>query len=113
MNPEAQRIAIGRYCGWKFAPHQELWVQFGRADNTRPLQKELPNYLTDLNAMHGAEGIALQGMATIIEYERHIRQITLRDAKEGSGLYERIIRATAAQRAEAFLRTIGKWSEKG
>jgi hypothetical protein len=61
-----------------------------------------------------AEGFALRGWSAdkISQWERHVRRITLTDGEEGSGLYERIIRATAHQRAEAFLCTIGKWREE-
>jgi hypothetical protein len=67
----------------------------------------LPDYLNDLNAMHEAEKVLSRGEG----YHQ----------KGGFGLYKTAlaevcdeqhpIDATAAQRAEAFLRTIGKWEE--
>lgn len=56
------------------------------------------DYCTDLNAIHEAEQ-TLKGMAL---YE-HIDQLF-------DLCYEPTI-ATARQRAEAFLRTLGKWEE--
>jgi len=59
-----------------------------------------PNYSTDLNEMHQAEE-ALKGK------QFGTYGLALNDI-EGS-LWG--IRATARQRAEAFLRTLGKWEE--
>lgn len=69
------------------------------------------DFMHDLNAIHAAESKILTSQLSIAEYEHHVRQITLRDAAEGSGLYERLIRATATQRTEALLRTLKKWEE--
>ena len=57
------------------------------------------NYCNDLNAMHDAE-------ATLTEDQlwRMAREIERNDEQW-------YFRATARQRAEAFLRTIGKWEE--
>jgi len=60
----------------------------------------IPDYCNDLNAMHEAEEL-LKGK----QFEAY--GIELNDI-EGS-LWG--IRATARQRAEAFLRTLGKWEE--
>lgn len=64
-------------------------------------QGVLPDYLNDLNAMHDAE------KALGLSYDRwtrELRAICERDRRC-------IESATASQRAEAFLRTIGKWEE--
>lgn len=61
------------------------------------------DYLNDLNAMHEAENIILtQSRASA--FWTHLYSICVRDKNPGW-------HATAAQRAEAFLRTIGKWTE--
>jgi hypothetical protein len=116
MTPEKQRIAIAEACGWKWvgSPEQvaatsgftmpEKWV----VDPNGALQfpHNTPDYVNDLNAMHEAE-LAVFGndwdealwatykhaLYGVIEMNRHV------------------INSTAAQRAEAFLRTIGKWEE--
>jgi hypothetical protein len=70
---------------------------------------EIPNYCTDLNAMHEAEKVlvykpeSIIGRSTRSEYEKHIAAIC--------GDFRWGLSATARQRAEAFLRTIGKWEE--
>lgn len=58
------------------------------------------DYCTDLNAMHEAED-ELRG-------NQYMVYATILDSVEGS-LFG--IRATARQRAEAFLRVMGKWEE--
>jgi hypothetical protein len=109
MNPEEQRIAIAQACGWKlksdelgpmwswqneFLTHRIKWVTHKEMAS----QGVLPDYLNDLNAMHKAEE-SLHGNQ-YVEYTNLLIEI------EGS-LFG--IRATAAERAEAFLHTIGKW----
>ena len=61
------------------------------------LHQHLPDYLNDLNAMHEAEKVIR---------ERADRVDSYLDQLDGamSGVH-----ATAAQRAEAFLRTLGLW----
>ena len=74
----------------------------------------LPDYLNDMNAMHEAEK-SLKGKAHSsattdeeIEYCRHLSEII------GVEWFRvpRMVMATAAQKAEAFLRTIGRWEDE-
>ena len=94
MTPEQQRIAIAEACGWT-TKHKGLWVE------QLQTYAALPDYLNDLNAMHEAEGILTNEQ---IEVYCSFLQ------KPQWGIWWGI-HATAAQRAEAFLRTIGKWEE--
>lgn len=64
------------------------------------MKDELPDYLTDLNAMHEAEE-HLRGH----QFQRYAEMLDDIIGSLGG------IRATARQRAEAFLRTLGKWKE--
>lgn len=68
-----------------------------------------PNYPADLNAMHEAENVLTGEQRR--SYSGHLcRIIGPRGYDEWSGLYDfALLSTTAAQRAEAFLRTIGKW----
>lgn len=61
-----------------------------------------PNYCTDLNAMHEAEKV-LTGDQRSIFYPRWLGGFMSRTGP---------IYATASERAEAFLRTLGKWEEE-
>ena len=113
MTPEQQRIAIAEACGWK---ETEAWLDgrrcFERADiNAGWDFDSLPDFLNDLNAMHEAEKVLTPD--TIPEYLCQLFDVATNGR---SGLYpvaENYLshHATASQRAEAFLRTIGKWEE--
>jgi len=112
MTPESQRIAIAEACGWKNHDHPDV-MQFMQGW-TMPEQwcmdpkgvlrfnHKRPNYLNDLNAMHEAEKVLKGGMRS--KYDAELTLICSRD-------YNFIWESTASQRAEAFLRTIGKWEE--
>jgi hypothetical protein len=96
MTPDEQRIAIAEACGW--VAHS--WVGYkGRKcqgwlntkTNLRSLH--LPDYLTDLNAMHEAEKVLTPEQRDT--YCDHL-----------GGSLSACAFATAAQRAEAFCRTL-------
>lgn len=100
MTPEAQRIAIAEACGWK--------TEYRDAVSS---VTALPDYLNDLNAMHDAENFLfpveisdLYGPDLVKEYASYLPHMCI--GHPGGAM-----RATASQRAEAFLRTIGKWQE--
>jgi hypothetical protein len=103
MNPEQQRIAIAEavgkwHSGW---PHEYM----NQSDRLR----HIPNYLNDLNAMHCAEEMLADDQW--VEYRENIRTVVLGPVRYVSQWCKADIHSTAAQRAEAFLRTIGKWEE--
>ena len=70
---------------------------------------ERPNYLNDLNAMHEAEKVLTLGQRVI--YADNLCIIWTGRDDRAVPIWFWITEATAAQRAEAFLRTIGKWEE--
>ena len=97
MTPEQQRIAIAEACGW--TDTQIIDGKYGQTD--------VPNYLNDLNAMHEAEKIIPRQLFHVDYWQKgygRFQQIL-------SGITITPYSATASQRAEAFLRTIGKWEE--
>jgi len=97
---EQQRIAIAEACGWRQISD---WKSAGINGQhpTEPWTEVIPDYLNDLNAMHDAEKVI--GPIKGIEFCYHLNEMGM------SGEWE-ILTATAAQRAEAFLRTINKWT---
>ena len=112
MNPKAQRMAIAEACGAKWmclyaASHTCLTFLLGsepnwewcHKDEVNPLGPDIPDYLNDLNAMHEAEKCEKLEYQ-FDEYSRELCQVCA---------FGMPICATAAQRAEAFLKTIGKW----
>jgi hypothetical protein len=115
MTPESQRIAIAKTCGWKISlneetsEHQEYWyVEGGGSCGTYGSKeyavKALPNYLTDLNAMHEAE-------KQLIAKSQQDRFMYYLQQGYASDQFWCIAHATAAQRAEAFLRTLNLWKD--
>jgi hypothetical protein len=113
MKPEQQRIAIAEACGWTQIESCTCCDGVSRGYQPTPgaHKKHLPDYLNDLNAMHEAEKVL-----TYEQAEEFVEQLYLADQK--NNLAENpppwrfnVASATAAQRAEAFLRTIGKWED--
>lgn len=71
------------------------------------------DYLNDLNDMHDAERKKLYGKWREVytkNLELVIRGYARKESWLGHNVYL-VAHATAAQRAEAFLKTIGKWKE--
>lgn len=117
MKPDEMRIAIAEACGWTFEYLGNCWSGDlysvkppGRLKQTYTREaaiKTLPDYLNDLNAMHEAEKTLYRGI------EQHLYW------QGGYGKFKTILgetcdepySATAAERAEAFLRTIGKYKK--
>ena len=106
MTPEQQRIAIAEACGLtNVAPMIVKNVKHEGDDITVGIWSDdgwVPQYLNDLNAMHEAE-------KTLTDKAHEEFRLNLYDLiRDDSRL---IVSSTASQRAEAFLRTIGKWEE--
>lgn len=89
MTPEEQRVAIAEACGFSD----------GRMDCT-----QLPDYINDLNAMHKAEK-----NLTMPQIETFGKLLCGFTDRADMVPYTRQWHATAAQRAEAFLRTTERW----
>jgi hypothetical protein len=96
MNHDKQRIAIAEACG---IVSKDKWGSLYKTP--RGILRDCPDYPTDLNAMHEAEKVL-----TLPE-RRKYRKTLLGHCEPASIA----IHATAAQRAEAFLLTIGKWED--
>ena len=116
MKPEKQRIAIAEACGrvfrdgGNFAGVAQKLVEppHGRLTHImthKAAIRSTPDYLNDLNAMAEAETCeAIQRVG----YAKYIECLAIACGTERLGA---LVFATSAQRAEAFLRTIGEWEE--
>lgn len=91
MTNDQINAAIAEACGWEEGV--ERYVQ------NLPLMKAPPDYCTDLNAMHEAEKTIYKHHNLWSAYYYHV----------GAGAQG--LHATARKKAEAFLRTLGKWEE--
>lgn len=105
MTKEHIKIAVAETIGWK--PEMIGAVSGNRWQTT------MPDYPSDLNAMHSVENwleyrcvawFAPEGRndSAVEAYIYHLKSV----CKNGEWA---LIGATAAQRSEAFLRTVGKW----
>jgi len=107
MTDEQMRKAIVEACGWKPKIFKDV---IGEYSCGQP-----PDYPNDLNAM--AEAIAV-----LEPYQRELFAAELCVMLDISHCFERgefhessiadVATVTARQRAEAFLRTIGKWEQQ-
>ena len=117
MTPEAQRIAIAEICGW-IEVHEKgfpLVEKEFRVDSMgqawTSIELEMPDYLNGLNAMHEAEERLNQ-----IQQRRFLYNLDMvleRVETPADCLWKNAwdaTHATAAQRAEAFLRVFDKWT---
>ena len=101
MTDEQINIAIAEACGWKGHPFCKDMM-----GNPFPGWDTPPDYCNDLNAMHEAE-MVLSNYHKVIKNQSVIYFHLLHDIA-GNLAFRK---ATARQRAEAFLKTIGKWEE--
>jgi hypothetical protein len=112
MTANQQRIAIAKACGWTGTEEDYTFYGFTqsipmtRTRWTNPSGGKttltLPDYPSDLNAMHEAEKVIIErGDEAMLDYDQELSMVT--DSWKWN--------ATAAQRASAFLETLGLWEE--
>ena len=115
MDEEKLRIKIAEACGWKEIRAEVDWlpkeltgiITWPHPTDAEKIKyfinrKPIPDYLNDLNAMHGAQKILKLGMRN--RYDAELSLIAERD-------YCFIWETSAKQKAEAFLRTLDLWEE--
>lgn len=114
MTPEAQNIAIAEACGWERSD-DEVKIQSWRHRDGLHHTTTLPDYLNDLNACHEMEKVLTNNQRR--EYARQLVKVTplqYETANSNDNNDHRmavffVVNATAAQRAEAFLKAKGLW----
>lgn len=107
MTPEAQRIAIAESVGWRFEkakngvmsfpPNKDGWVEF---------HYHVPDYLNDLNAMHEVEK---QLMTERLHLRKTYRSLLIDVCADSPETFDIYWMSNAAQRAEAYLKTLSLW----
>jgi hypothetical protein len=103
MTPEAQRLAIAEACGFSCFPLNAAWGK-GLCERVDGTPTHVPDYLTDLNAMYEAEKVLTAEQARA--YDKELQKIGFRRRLAGAFW---LWHFTADWKAEAFLRTIGRW----
>jgi hypothetical protein len=130
MTEQEQRIAIAEFDGfehWKVKDRpvvylrrpgerkKKYWLSCG--DTIRPdlpitqdITPVVPDYLRDLNAMAQAEEKLDE--ADQVQFLLRLNEVARKGKPIGEGVRQwDNVHATAAQRAEALLKTIGKWKD--
>lgn len=123
MTEQEQRIKIAEFCGWEFgeiSPEDGCQLvehdgKFWGRKSVIGINRIIPDYLHDLNEIVGV----CQNLSRLekVDFTKHLIVITCPpDFMDFWGRRNdldafRIANATAAQRAEALLRTIGKWQD--
>lgn len=111
MTDEQINAAIAKACGWtqieQHPPDDTLYGQHPSCTDevNKYYEYPIPNYCNDLNAMHEEEKVL-----NVIQWSRYT-QLLNSSYQNNDPIMKAICHATARQRAEAFLRTLGKWEE--
>lgn len=129
MDEERQRIKIAEACGWvdiraevDWLPKELTgiwtWPHPTDAEKTKYFisRKPVPNYLYDLNAMHRAENAFIGNASLAMTFAMHLlringQNISSEDDDLNCDHAWITAHATAAQHAEAFLKTLNLWEE--
>ena len=111
MTNEQINTTIAEACGYKNVAIRmtEGAIRVITGFKHHTFDEEIPDYLNDLNAMHEAENVLDNDQGC--DYSDELELVV--KGKWGSLNYcdmQRLRSATAAQRAEAFLKTIKKWN---
>ncbi len=113
MTDEEINRVIAEICGWKIHPANRNLVTDPKYPHSVQPIGTIPDYCNDLNEMHEAEKVLTRGTVHEIinatnAYIKHLARIL---ACIDTAFFQ-FTHATARQRAEAFLRAVGKWEER-
>ena len=111
MTPDAINTAIAELCGWKdmqrSLPSMGARLVGWHADNGESTGRPIPNYCGSLDDMALAEATLTDDQFYQYYHELTSDIFLAREIRQK----RRAVLATAAQRAEAFLRVHRKWEE--
>jgi hypothetical protein len=119
MTDDQIRIAIAEAQGWKQCSESVAGrcPPHGIPPNPSwPGERgDIPDYCNDLNAMHEVEGVIWNEVVSIEGREYSVKRLWGEYKQHLKAICQiancPAIRATARQRAEAYLRTIGRWKD--
>jgi len=113
MNPQAQRIALAELAGWSFCNHPQCQRWHDPVLNE---PRDLPDYLNDLNSAATLFEVNSEYIPVLdfcmADYVRELSKVVLNYPPNDLDMGELYLlcNATADQRCEALLRTLGKWT---
>ena len=111
---DALRLQVAKLCGWTQIQPPEtaferklchMWEADLMGRDATGCAAPVPNYATDLNAMHKAEHLVRRDEQTNSRYERHLRAVMA--AADAGRCNRRIQFAEARERAQAFVLAMG------
>jgi hypothetical protein len=109
MTPNEINRAIAESMGWVRRPENPPHWGFKWKDPDGEVWCFLPNYHNDLNAIHEAVKTLQDQDAFLRELQFVTEEFTSVDADGDDEWLWYSVTATAPQRCEAYLKTIGKW----
>ena len=99
--------AIAEACGWERTDRWTCGWMMRSSEWPDGMPGNIPAFTTDLNAMHEAEAwLESHQSNKCHSYVVKLRHVIYHNGVVGEF---RLAHATARQRSEAFLRTLGKW----
>jgi hypothetical protein len=113
MTQQEKRIKIAEACGWKMLDGKEYKWEDPSGHIFEDWSKRgvmCPDYFNDLNEMHSAEEVILkQGLQDC--WSDTLVEVVVGENIHWSDYhcFPQVTRATAAQRAEAFGKTLNLW----
>ena len=111
MSEEEINIAIAEYRGWQILePEVHRVITYHWVIEPDGSKSILPDCCNDLNEMHEVERLLDDDQW--LEYMLNLQDVLQRDPNRGKWIVcQDNMHSTAAQRAKAFVKTIGKWKE--
>lgn len=110
MTEQEQRIVLAEWANLQLSHDKTLYCPHGLDIRNQSNYIPIPYYHNDLNAVHELE--KKLSYTQCFDYEATLKEVMLKDFSPKVGVapnYKFIWNATASQRCEALLRTIGKW----
>lgn len=118
MTNEQINISIAETCGWKDLEIEDFseygvpcFILIGSNNTGTRLMP--PDYCDNLNDMHEAVIKTFQDASMQLDYSRMLIFVIKKSSPIGKRFFSDfdLANATAKQRAEVFLRTLGKWED--
>ena len=116
LHPKEQRVIVAELCGWKHVGWGELGYLAcgyiccnGEPPYPSKVREEIPNYLTDLNAMQAVDAYGVRKMRYYpAKWAANMYKVLYGNELPRTHVMQMmtVLQATAAQRAEAFVLTM-------
>jgi len=112
MTQDEKRIKIAEACGWtaisRYPRPDDGFTWFGFPPDNKTMRDEVSDYFGDLNACHEMEKCMTSSQCAAYRDEVS-RNPACFDDMIGACIDWQLVHATAAQRSEAFGRTLNLW----